>query len=58
MAREAVTAQLDQLRSGAKIEKFNMDGSKVEAAPAKPAAPATPAPPPAAAPATPPAAPK
>jgi peptidyl-prolyl cis-trans isomerase C len=58
MAREAVTAQLDQLRSGAKIEKFNMDGSKVEAAPAKPAAPATPAPPPAAAPAPPPAAPK
>jgi peptidyl-prolyl cis-trans isomerase C len=58
MSREAVTAQLDQLRSGAKIEKFNMDGSKVEAAPAKPAAPATPAPPPAAAPATPPAAPK
>jgi len=61
MAREAVTAQLDQLRSGAKIEKFNMDGSKVEAAPAKPAAPAAPAAPgrpPAAAPATPPAAPK
>ena len=58
MVREAVTAQLDQLRVGAKIEKFNMDGSKVEAAPAKPAAPATPAPPPAAAPATPPAAPK
>jgi peptidyl-prolyl cis-trans isomerase C len=61
MAREAVTAQLDQLRSGAKIEKFNMDGSKVEAAPAKPAAPAAPAAPgrpPAAAPTTPPAAPK
>jgi peptidyl-prolyl cis-trans isomerase C len=61
MAREAVTAQLDQLRSGAKIEKFNMDGSKAEAAPAKPAAPAAPAAPgrpPAAAPATPPAAPK
>ena len=58
MAREAVTAQLDQLRSGAKIEKFNMDGSKVEAAPAKPAAPGTPASPPAAAPATPPVAPK
>jgi peptidyl-prolyl cis-trans isomerase C len=56
MARETVTAQLDQLRAGAKIEKFNMDGSKVEAAPAKPAAPATPARPPAAAPATPPAA--
>ncbi len=55
MAREAVTAQLDQLRSGAKIEKFNMDGSKAEAAPAKPAAPGRP---PAAAPVTPPAAPK
>ena len=39
MSREAVTAQLDQLRSGAKIEKFNMDGSKAEAAaPAKPPA--------------------
>ena len=37
MAREAVTAQLDQLRSGAKIEKFNIDGSKGEPAPAKPA---------------------
>jgi peptidyl-prolyl cis-trans isomerase C len=58
MAREAVTAQLDQLRSGAKIEKFNMDGSKVEAAPAKSAAPAAPARPPAAVPVTPPAAPK
>jgi peptidyl-prolyl cis-trans isomerase C len=57
MSREAVTAQLDQLRSGAKIEKFNMDGSKVEAAPAKPAG-ATPGRPPAAAPVTPPAAPK
>ena len=43
MAREAVTAQLDQLRSGAKIEKFAIDGSKPEAAPVKPAAPATPA---------------
>lgn len=52
MVREAVTAQLDQLRSGAKIEKFNIDGTKAEAAPAKPAA--TPAKPPAAAPATPP----
>jgi peptidyl-prolyl cis-trans isomerase C len=38
MAREVVTAQLDQLRSGAKIEKFAMDGSKPDAAPAKPAA--------------------
>ena len=58
MAREAVTAQLDQLRSGAKIEKFNMDGSKVEAAPAKPAAPAAPAAPGRPPAATPPAAPK
>ena len=32
MAREAVTAQLDQLRSGAKIEKFNIDGSKPDPA--------------------------
>ncbi len=56
LAREAVTAQLDKLRAGAKIEKFNMDGSKAEAAPAaapaKPAAPAT-APAKPAAPATP-----
>ena len=46
MAREAVTAQLDQLRSGAKIEKFNIDGSKPEPQAAKPApaAPAAPAP--------------
>jgi len=50
MAREAVTAQLDQLRSGAKIEKFAMDGGKPDPAPAKPAAPA-------AAPTAPPAAP-
>ena len=35
MAREAVTAQLDQLRSGAKIEKFAMDGSKPDPAPAR-----------------------
>jgi peptidyl-prolyl cis-trans isomerase C len=56
MVREAVTAELDHLRSGAKIEKFNMDGSKAEAKPAT--APATPAAParPATAPATPPAA--
>jgi peptidyl-prolyl cis-trans isomerase C len=55
MAREAVTAQLDQLRSGAKIEKFAMDGAKPDAPAAKPAAPAVtptrPATPPAAAPA-------
>src|SRR5438045_9369931 len=47
MAREVVTAQLDQLRSGAKIEKFAMDGGKPEAPPAKPATPAAPAAPPA-----------
>lgn len=53
LAREAVTAQLDKIRAGSKIEKFNMDGTKVEAAPATPPAPAaTPAKP--AAPATPP----
>ncbi len=43
LARETVSAQLNQMRAGAKIEKFNMDGSKAEAAPAKPAAPAAPA---------------
>ena len=52
MAREAVTAMLNELRSGAKIEKFSIDGSKPApatpaatpaapgATPAKPAAPA------------------
>lgn len=55
LAREAVTAQLDKMRSGAKIEKFNMDGSKAEAAPAAPAAaPAKPATPATGKPATPP----
>ena len=43
MAREVVQAQLDQLRAGAKIEKFNIDGGKADAAAAKPAAPASPA---------------
>jgi len=42
MGREAVGHMLDQLRANAKIEKFNMDGSKIEAKPATP--PATPAP--------------
>src|SRR5690349_15589834 len=43
-AREAVTAQPDQMRSAAKIEKFAMDGSRPEPTPApKPAAPAAPA---------------
>ncbi len=51
MAREAVTAQLDLMRSGAKIEKFNIDGSKPDVAPAKPATPAAPAKPPATPPA-------
>ena len=47
LARETVSSLLDQLRSTAKIEKFNIDGSKVEAKPAAPptpAAPGTPAP--------------
>lgn len=48
LARETVTSLLDQLRSNAKIEKFNMDGSKPDAAAAPPAA--RPATPPAAAP--------
>jgi peptidyl-prolyl cis-trans isomerase C len=43
LARETVTQILDQLRSGAKIEKFNIDGSKPEPQAAKPAAPAAPA---------------
>ena len=43
MAREVITAQLDQMRSGAKIEKFAMDGSKPDPAQAKPAAPTAPA---------------
>jgi peptidyl-prolyl cis-trans isomerase C len=45
LARETVTAFIDQLRSNAKIEKFNIDGSKPDPAAAKPAAakPATPA---------------
>lgn len=58
LAREVVTAQLDLMRAGAKIEKFNIDGSKAEAAPAKPATPPAPAKPPAAAPAAPTATPK
>lgn len=54
LAREAVTNRLDAMRSTAKIEKFNIDGSKPDAAPAAtPAKPAAPAP---AKPATPPAA--
>jgi len=57
LAREIVTARLDQMRANAKIEKFNMDGSKADAAPAAtpPAKPAAPAPAKPAAPATPPA---
>lgn len=42
LTREAVTGLLDQLRSTAKIEKFNIDGSKIDGAP-KPAPPAAPA---------------
>jgi peptidyl-prolyl cis-trans isomerase C len=44
LARETVTAFIDRLRAGAKIEKFNIDGSKPDPAAAKPATPATPAP--------------
>ena len=44
LARETVTQILDQLRAGAKIEKFNIDGSKPEPQAAKPATPGTPAP--------------
>jgi peptidyl-prolyl cis-trans isomerase C len=52
LARETVTALLDQLRATAKIDKFNIDGSKVDPAAAKPATTpvkpaATPTPPPA-----------
>ena len=43
MAREAVTAELDLMRSRAKIEKFNIDGSKPEPVAVTPAAPAAPA---------------
>ncbi len=53
-SRETVTALLNQLMSTAKVEKFNLDGSKAEgpapAAPAAPAKPATPAAKPAAPP--------
>lgn len=55
MAREAVTAELDLMRSRAKIEKFNIDGTKPEPVAVTPAAPARA---PAAAPATPAAPPK
>lgn len=48
LARETVTGLLDQLRSNAKIEKFNIDGTKPDPAAAPPAA--RPAAPPAAAP--------
>jgi peptidyl-prolyl cis-trans isomerase C len=50
LARETVTGMLNQLRGNARIEKFNVDGSKpaptpapaAPASPAKPAAPAAP----------------
>lgn len=44
LARETVTAFIDQLRAGAKIEKFNIDGSKPDPAATKPATPSAPAP--------------
>jgi peptidyl-prolyl cis-trans isomerase C len=43
LTREAVTLVLNSLRSGAKIEKFNIDGSKPEATTAPAPAPAPPA---------------
>lgn len=46
LGRETVGHFFDQLRSTAKIEKYNIDGSKVEAKPSAPAAPASPAKPP------------
>lgn len=42
LARETVTSMLDHLRASAKIDKFNMDGSKPDPAASKPAAPAKP----------------
>ncbi len=42
VAKEIVTALLQQVRDGAKIERFNLDGTPIEAA--APAAPAAPAP--------------
>jgi peptidyl-prolyl cis-trans isomerase C len=44
LARETVTTMLDQLRANAKVEKFNMDGSKPDPAAAKPATPPRPTP--------------
>ncbi len=52
LARETVTSMLDQLRANAKIEKFNIDGSKPDPT-ASPPVPATPNGPPAAPPAAP-----
>ncbi|MBS0548470.1 MAG: peptidylprolyl isomerase [Proteobacteria bacterium] len=43
LARETVSSMLDRLRASAKIDKFNMDGSKPDPAAAKPAPPAKPA---------------
>jgi len=44
LAREAVTSFIDQLRATAKIEKFNIDGTKPDPKAATPAAPAAPPP--------------
>jgi peptidyl-prolyl cis-trans isomerase C len=41
--RETVTQYIDQLHSNAKIEKFNIDGTKASAAPANPTAGSAPA---------------
>jgi peptidyl-prolyl cis-trans isomerase C len=44
LARETVTGFIDQLRGNAKIEKFNIDGTKPDPKAATPAAPVAPAP--------------
>ncbi len=49
--RETVTQYIDQLHANAKVEKFNIDGSKSAPAPANPAAGTAPGAPPAGAPA-------
>jgi peptidyl-prolyl cis-trans isomerase C len=51
--RETVTQYIDQLHSNAKVEKFNIDGTKAAPAPAKPADGAAPAAPSAPGPAAP-----
>ncbi len=44
VAKEIVTALVEKVRTGAKIERFSLDGTPVEAAPTAPATPAPAAP--------------